>query len=103
MQKNVDKETNRTTYMYREVGDFNNKDKLTLNLHKLVFPNGAASVKSVCSEDCKFGHVKQTKQGEQKCCWTCKKCEDYAFVLDEFTCQECPLGYWPNANLTGIL
>ena len=49
----------------------------------------------------KFLWFKQIKQGGLKCCWKCKKCEDYSYILDDMTCQECDKGFWPNLNLTG--
>ncbi len=101
VQRTVDKDTNALAYVYREVGTFSNQDQLKLNMDKIVFPDGKRMVTSVCSDDCQFGFVKQTKQDGHKCCWTCKKCDNYSYVLDEFTCQECPLGYWPNDNLNG--
>ncbi len=36
-----------------------------------------------------------------KGCWNCKKCENHSYVFDEFACNECDLGFWPNRNLTG--
>lgn len=29
------------------------------------------------------------------CCWICDKCEDYEYVHDEFSCQDCGPGRWP--------
>lgn len=103
VQRKFDKGTNLTTYEYKEVGSWNNMDKLSLNLNEIEFNNGEKTIKSLCSEPCKFGHVKVTKQDELKCCWSCKKCENYSYVLDDFTCQDCDSGYWPNKNLTGII
>lgn len=100
---NVQKQIiNQTTvqYIYKEVGSWNNDFKLNLTLDAIKFPNNSKDFKSVCSEGCSFGYVKQIKQGGLKCCWNCKKCDDHAYVLDEFTCQECDWGYWPNKNLT---
>lgn len=36
-----------------------------------------------------------------KCCWTCTECKKNEYLLDEYTCKACALGYWPNENLTG--
>lgn len=37
------------------------------------------------------------------CCWKCLSCKQTQFIRDEFTCEECPKGFAPNANLTGEL
>lgn len=29
------------------------------------------------------------------CCWICDKCEEFEYVLDEFTCKDCGYGHWP--------
>ncbi len=100
VHKNFNTDTNTTSYIYKEVGTWNNLDKLHLDLDKLQFPNDQRTIKSICSEPCSHGYVKVTKQNELTCCWTCKKCENYSYVIDDFTCQECRLGFWPNSNLT---
>ena len=99
VQKDVS-EDNVTKYVYREVGSWDNIYKLNLNMDVVRFPNESRNYTSVCSEGCAFGHVKQIKQGGMKCCWNCKKCDEHAYVLDEFTCQDCVLGFWPSKNLT---
>ena len=102
VQKTFNNLTNSPTYTYKEVGDWNNVDKLNLNIEKITFSNGQNAIKSLCSEKCPFGHVKVTKQNELTCCWTCKKCDNHSYVIDDgFTCQDCQLGHWPNRNLTG--
>jgi hypothetical protein len=103
---NVQKRNNQTnnssaSYYYKNIGNWDNQYKLNVNLDDTIFPSSTNTFRSVCSEPCKFGYVKQIKQGGLKCCWNCKKCEPYAFVLNEFTCQECDLGHWPNSDLTG--
>lgn len=40
-------------------------------------------------------------QPGEVCCWLCIPCQPYEYRLDEFTCADCGLGYWPNASLTG--
>ncbi|CAF0865551.1 unnamed protein product [Brachionus calyciflorus] len=93
---------NSTGYVYTEIGNWNSYN-LTLDLSKIKFPNNKTNWTSVCSEECEFGYVKQIKHGDKSCCWTCKKCEDYSYIRDESTCQECKSGFWPNENLTGCI
>uniref|UniRef100_A0A8C7YHU5 Metabotropic glutamate receptor 5 n=1 Tax=Oryzias sinensis TaxID=183150 RepID=A0A8C7YHU5_9TELE len=58
-------------------------------------------IKSVCSEPCDKGQIKVIRKGEVSCCWTCTPCKENEFVFDEYTCQACELGSWPNNDLTG--
>lgn len=51
---------------------------------------------SQCSKPCKLGEVKNV-QGDT-CCWLCVPCDTWAFVKDEFTCEECKAGWWPTAD-----
>ena len=34
------------------------------------------------------------------CCWHCQKCDAYARLVDEFTCEDCGNGSWPHENKT---
>ncbi|XP_022654020.1 metabotropic glutamate receptor 5-like isoform X3 [Varroa destructor] len=56
---------------------------------------------SICSNPCPKGQVKNVHSETLKCCWTCTECKKNEYVLDEYTCKACALGYWPNENLTG--
>ena len=49
---------NSTRYVYKEVGNWTNENRLSIYLSKLVFPNGQKHFKSICSQDCDFGYVK---------------------------------------------
>ncbi|XP_077998831.1 metabotropic glutamate receptor 3-like [Glandiceps talaboti] len=55
---------------------------------------------SICSEPCDVGEKKSMIEGE-KCCWFCVKCGQYEYLLDEYTCDECPSGALPNGTVTG--
>ena len=58
VQKEINPIDNTTRYVYKEVGNWNNDNKLTLDISKIKFPNEEENLVSVCSEECKFGHVK---------------------------------------------
>jgi hypothetical protein len=45
----------------------------------------------------------QTGGQEQKCCWACVSCAINEFLLNDTTCQACPMGFLPNGNKTGKL
>lgn len=38
-----------------------------------------------------------------KCCWVCVACRENQFLKNEFTCENCPIGWRPNENLTGCV
>lgn len=80
---------------------FNTSDGLELNLNEVVWNSnhlhGNTSSSelpvSACSLPCEPGMIR--KQQGDTCCFICDKCEDYEYVLNEYTCRECPPGKWP--------
>lgn len=54
---------------------------------------------SFCSEPCSKGQAKLQLEGDT-CCWLCTNCSQYQYLLDEFHCEECPLGTLPDVNKT---
>lgn len=82
---------------------YNTSDGLELNLNEVVWNsnhihNGSSSELpvSACSLPCDAGMIR--KQQGDTCCFICDKCEDYEYVLNEYTCRECPPGHWPYAE-----
>jgi hypothetical protein len=55
---------------------------------------------SVCSRPCPRGQAKNIQSDSVKCCWVCVPCQKNQFLKDDFTCVDCPLGWWPNSDLT---
>lgn len=43
------------------------------------------------------------KQGDDTCCWKCRDCPSYNVRPDEFHCEECPQGEYPNEDRTECL
>lgn len=56
--------------------------------------------RSVCSEPCPFGYVKNNTVESNACCWVCIRCRENQILKNEFTCFDCADGYKPNENLT---
>uniref|UniRef100_A0A8B9T0C8 Glutamate metabotropic receptor 2 n=1 Tax=Anas platyrhynchos TaxID=8839 RepID=A0A8B9T0C8_ANAPL len=52
------------------------------------------------TDPCKKNEIKSMQPGDI-CCWICIPCQPYEYLLDEFTCMDCGLGYWPNETLNG--
>ena len=57
VQKETNKLNNTARYFYREVGNWNNNDKIDLNIRNIILP-GHDTFRSMCSAQCEFGHVK---------------------------------------------
>ena len=38
-----------------------------------------------------------------KCCWVCIACRENQYMKNEYTCENCPIGWRPSNNLTGCL
>lgn len=55
---------------------------------------------SVCSRPCPKGQAKNIQSDSVKCCWVCVPCQRNQFLEDEYTCKDCPLGWWPKDDLT---
>ena len=47
--------------------------------------------------------VQVIRKGEVSCCWICTACKDNEYVLDEFTCKVCDIGWWPKDELEGTV
>jgi len=55
---------------------------------------------SVCSRPCPRGQAKNIQSDSVQCCWVCVPCHRNQYLQDEYTCVDCPLGWWPNADMT---
>ncbi|XP_053075272.1 metabotropic glutamate receptor 2 isoform X7 [Acinonyx jubatus] len=87
-------------YRYQKVGYWAEGLTLDTSLIPWASPLAGPLPTSRCSEPCLQNEVKSVQPGEV-CCWLCIPCQPYEYRLDEFTCADCGLGYWPNASLTG--
>ncbi|KAJ8047651.1 Metabotropic glutamate receptor 3 [Holothuria leucospilota] len=91
-------------FVYKPIGNWSTMKGLQMEKEKIVFhPSvlispGDEFPQSKCSLPCEKGEYKDIQ--EEQCCWVCLKCEPWAYLEDEFTCVECPIGFWPNEDLT---
>ncbi|KAL4226635.1 Metabotropic glutamate receptor 1 [Mactra antiquata] len=89
-------------YEYVRVGEWT--DRLVIFNDTLKFRSGSDSPpRSVCSEECPFGYIKNNTVESDTCCWVCIRCRENQMLINEFTCQDCPDGYTPNQNLTSCI
>lgn len=89
-----------SSYAYAKVGVWFD-DVLLLNKSDILFNERSIQApESVCSRACKIGEIKVVQQGDH-CCWICNPCKDQEFVLDEFHCQKCEDGWWPDKEKSG--
>ncbi|XP_055728101.1 metabotropic glutamate receptor 1-like isoform X1 [Salvelinus fontinalis] len=89
------------SYDYQQVGSWH-EGILNIDDWKL-WMNNSDMVRSVCSEPCSRGQIKVIRKGEVSCCWICTTCKDNEILRDEFTCQACDLGWWPDDELEGCV
>eukprot|EP00063_Salmo_salar_P025872 XP_014000707.1 PREDICTED: metabotropic glutamate receptor 1-like [Salmo salar] len=87
------------SYDYQQVGSWH-EGILNIDDWKL-WMNNSDMVRSVCSDPCSRGQIKVIRKGEVSCCWICTTCKDNEILRDEFTCQACDLGWWPDDELEG--
>ncbi|XP_052781155.1 metabotropic glutamate receptor 8-like isoform X3 [Mya arenaria] len=86
-------------YDYVRVGEW--IDRLVIFNDTLLFRNRTTNVpRSVCSEECPFGYIKNNTVESDTCCWVCIRCRENQMLKNEYTCQDCPDDYTPNRNLT---
>lgn len=80
-------------YSYDKVGTWMNE--LDLDPSHIVWAGGTDEIPSSrCSEPCNFDERKRMQTGDT-CCWICTKCQNYEYLKDEFTCEDCGDGKWP--------
>uniref|UniRef100_A0A8D2NQ74 Metabotropic glutamate receptor 3 n=1 Tax=Zosterops lateralis melanops TaxID=1220523 RepID=A0A8D2NQ74_ZOSLA len=84
-------------YRYQKVGYW--AEGLTLDTSLIPWAETSIPM-SQCSDPCKKNEIKSMQPGDI-CCWICIPCQPYEYLLDEFTCMDCGLGYWPNETLNG--
>ena len=83
------------SYTYVKIGKWF-EDGLDIDPNKLLWNERSTSVpESVCSHPCQTGEIKIMQQGD-RCCWICNPCKDQEFVVNEFSCEKCPDGWWPH-------
>ncbi|GAB0098135.1 Metabotropic glutamate receptor [Sergentomyia squamirostris] len=78
---------------YVQIGTW--KEGLDLNFDALKWVGGHP--RSLCSEPCPIGHVRNYQDA---CCWACVKCREDAFVNND-TCLACEPGWAPNEHKSG--
>ncbi|XP_071961715.1 metabotropic glutamate receptor 3-like [Antedon mediterranea] len=90
-------------YHYVNVGNWS-MGTLHLDIDMVQFNSKLSTDNAIplsqCSEPCKKGEVKNLQEGEP-CCWICFPCRENEFLLNEFLCEKCKLGEWPNKEKTG--
>ncbi|KAL1237470.1 Metabotropic glutamate receptor 5 [Trichinella pseudospiralis] len=78
------------------------KSKLRIDRDKILWHNHMSGLTYTptarCSYDCKVGEIKKIQT--LKCCWICVPCYENEYLLNEYACKSCPLGYWPLENRT---
>ncbi|XP_042191242.1 metabotropic glutamate receptor 3-like isoform X1 [Callorhinchus milii] len=84
-------------YSYLRVGQW--AKALSLDPHLLHWPRQVVPT-SQCSEPCGPHEAKNMQPGDV-CCWICVPCDPHSYLVDEFTCSDCPPGTWPNERLDG--
>ncbi|XP_076445848.1 LOW QUALITY PROTEIN: metabotropic glutamate receptor 5-like [Babylonia areolata] len=100
----IQQDDGRVTYDYVTIGQWMT-GALDLNVSAIYWPRQGRdadnSFRSVCSQPCGPGFVKQGVRSEViTCCWVCTPCKDNEIVVEEDHCSSCELGWWPNENKT---
>ncbi|XP_060080563.1 metabotropic glutamate receptor-like [Ylistrum balloti] len=94
---NYQKNPKTERYEYVVVGNWSMS--LQLDVDRLVWSSGTAGVpESRCSEPCNFDQYKYIGKSGDSCCWVCITCQDFEYLKDEFTCEDCGRGRWPNSD-----
>lgn len=99
---------------------------MELNLNITNWREGTDIPRSICSEPCPVGHIRNYQVPYRKCfslwackvpeifehlniwtiqdqcCWVCVACREDAFVFND-TCRSCEPGWAPNTDKTGCI
>ncbi|CAH1377671.1 unnamed protein product [Tenebrio molitor] len=84
-------------YDYSQIGSW--KEKLDLNLSRIQWRESDEIPKSICSETCPSGHIRNYQASLDQCCWVCVSCREDAYVFND-SCKSCLPGYAPNKDKT---
>ncbi|XP_071054565.1 metabotropic glutamate receptor 4-like isoform X2 [Onthophagus taurus] len=81
-------------YDYIQIGSW--KEFLYLDITRLRWTDTESIPKSICSEQCPSGHIRNY---QDQCCWVCVACREDSYVFND-TCRPCGPGFAPNQNKT---
>ncbi|XP_062584949.1 metabotropic glutamate receptor-like isoform X1 [Saccostrea cucullata] len=88
------------SYQYSTVGSWT--DRLSLDTDKIIWAGRTKETPSSrCSRPCNFNEIKFVGKDGDTCCWACIKCQEWQFLKDEFTCEDCGEAMWPNPDKRG--
>ncbi|KAG9509397.1 Metabotropic glutamate receptor 5, partial [Fragariocoptes setiger] len=96
---NFQQQVQKQRYEYEHVGSWSSTSGLRL-FGRIQWP-AHHMPQSVCSLPCVHGHAKKIQSDSVRCCWVCVACRPNEYLANEFKCQACQKGWWPNAKLTG--
>ncbi|XP_038054375.1 metabotropic glutamate receptor 4-like isoform X2 [Patiria miniata] len=91
-------------YRYVPIGTW--VDKLSLNWTHVSWGGSDPDriPESVCSLPCDINKgEKRKKRPGDECCWLCVNCESYQYLVDEWHCRNCTLGYQPRRDRRGCI
>ena len=97
---NFQKDPTTGKYEYVVVGNWTST--LQLEVDKIEWAGGSKELPiSRCSQPCEFDQYKYIGPNMDSCCWMCIKCESWQYLKDEYTCDDCGYGQWPNEDKRG--
>ncbi|XP_076382238.1 metabotropic glutamate receptor 8 isoform X2 [Megalopta genalis] len=88
------------TFDYVLIGTWKEVLQLYVNMTKWAMGAGEAYIpRSLCSDNCPFGHVRNFQDA---CCWNCVACREDSYVFND-TCRSCGPGYAPDETMTNCV
>ncbi|XP_070568878.1 metabotropic glutamate receptor 1-like [Ptychodera flava] len=84
---------------YVKVGEWGDGN-LVIDDDNMMWNRGRRGVvTSRCSPPCPKGQIKNIQNNQ--CCWVCTPCKENEYLLNDFKCEACSKGWWPDESLTG--
>ncbi|XP_063223733.1 metabotropic glutamate receptor 3-like [Bacillus rossius redtenbacheri] len=88
-------------FYWRVVGNYTQTGSsdpvLIINEESVVHQNNGTLPIFTCNQPCADNQIK-VLEVEERCCWTCRRCGEFEFRSDDYTCDTCPLGTRPGGD-----
>ncbi|KAJ4442843.1 hypothetical protein ANN_04436 [Periplaneta americana] len=99
---NFQKDERGNRYHWKIVGNYTLNDEglpiLNIDNDTIRYRSGENFPPSACATPCAPHQVKIQQQREDTCCWRCRSCGEYQVKVNDYRCEDCPMGFLPSRD-----